>query len=387
MELTDEQQKMLDGEMGEATQKSMELLVAIGKIYSAKNLVDISSAQIAGVSYKTIGDAGLEYISEFADMGAKVRVRAFLNPLGMDRKRWKEMGICENFAKKQLEILNAYERMDIFSTCTCTPYFIGIRPKLGEHIAWSESSAVSFANSVLGARTNMEGGPSALAAAICGFTPNFGLHLNENRISKLTINVNCELKDVSDFGALGYLVGKSAKNNKPAFKGIKKAREEDLKSLGAAMAASGSVSLYFVEKITPEWNVSEESESIIIEEKDILNAKKELNTVEETDFVCLGCPHYSLNELRELAEKLDGKKINKKLWVSTSSKVREEAERKGYVQKIEKAGGLVLADTCMVVSPLEEQFKSSATNSGKAAKYLPGFCKQRVKFGSLEEIL
>jgi predicted aconitase len=169
--LTKEEQRMFDGELGEASRESMEILVALGKIFGAEGMIPITSAQVSGVSFKTIGQAGLDYLSDLSRKGAKVNVPTFLNPAGMDREQWREMGIPEAFAKKQIEVLDAFSSMGIMKTCTCAPYNIGIRPKKGEHIAWAESSAVAFANSILGARTNREGGPSALAAAICGVTP------------------------------------------------------------------------------------------------------------------------------------------------------------------------------------------------------------------------
>jgi predicted aconitase len=173
--LSEEEQRMFDGEEGEAKRQSMEILVALGRIYEAERMIPITSAQVSGVSYKTIGEAGLEYLEDLVQKGAKTSIPTFLNPAGMDVSQWKEMKIPEDFAKKQIKVLEAYSKMSIMKTCTCAPYFIGIRPKQGEHIAWAESSAVAFANSVLGARTNREGGPSALAAAICGVTPEYGL--------------------------------------------------------------------------------------------------------------------------------------------------------------------------------------------------------------------
>jgi hypothetical protein len=184
----------------------MELLVALGDLDNAERLVPISSAQISGASYKTIGDAGLEFLEEFAK-DVKTCVRSTLNPIGMDREKWREMGIPERFAAPQERILGAYGRMGIDLTCTCTPYFIGNRPSIGDDISWAESSAVVFANSVLGAHTNKEGGPSALAAAIIGKTPYSGLHLTENRMPKVAVKV--EIRPTSDdFTLLGHAIGK-----------------------------------------------------------------------------------------------------------------------------------------------------------------------------------
>ncbi|MCK4429401.1 MAG: DUF521 domain-containing protein, partial [Candidatus Aenigmarchaeota archaeon] len=179
MHLTNEEELMLKGEQGIVVSKCMKLLVKLGEIYGADKMIKISSSQAAGVSYKSIGDPGLEFLKGFADEGAKVRVPTFLNPAGMDLENWKELGFPADFAKNQLRIMDAFRKMGIVVTSTCTPYLAGNLPRFREHIAWSESSAVSFSNSVIGARTNREGGPSALAAAICGRTPNYGLHLWE----------------------------------------------------------------------------------------------------------------------------------------------------------------------------------------------------------------
>lgn len=386
--LTNNEQKMLDGEMGEATQQSMEILFALGKIYNAKKMIPITSAQVSGVSYKTIGDAGIEYLEDLATKKAKVTVPTFLNPAGMDIEQWKKMNVPADFAKKQMQILDAYSKMGIMQSCTCTPYLIGIRPKKGEHIAWAESSAVAFANSVLGARTNREGGPSALASAICGITPCYGLHEDSSRVSSLVINIKCELKTIADFGALGYAIGTIAKNKYPAFKGIKTATEEQLKVLGASMAATGSVPLFFVENITPEWNVVEDAEEIQFDATELKTSKTKLDTKEKPQLVTIGCPHASLEEIRQVAELVTKKKPTCEFWVCTARKTKQEADKFGYTKIIENAGGNVVADTCMVVCPLERMgYDITGTNSGKAAKYLPDLCKQRVAFGDLNDIL
>lgn len=388
MQLTPEEQKMYDGEYGEGTRKAMEILVALGKIYGAEKMVSITSAQVAGVSYKTMGDAGLEYVEEMARLGAKARVPSFLNPAGMDRLLWREMGVPENFAKKQLAILEAYEKMGIKATCTCAPYQIGIRPKLKEHIAWSESSALSFANSVLGARTNREGGPSALAAALCGVTPYYDLHIDANRKAKLLVKVDYPLQGRADYGLLGVHVGTLAKERYPAFEGIKSASEDHLKALGAAMAAAGSVPLYYVKGITPEYKLADKPETITIEKKDVEETRAKISIDAHPDLIALGCPHASLVEIKLAAELVRGKKLQSKFWVCTAREIKEKADKLGYSKVIADAGGQVLADTCMVVCPIEEMgYKITAVNSGKAAKYLPGFNKQKVVFGDLEEIL
>jgi len=387
MDLTSYQQLMLEGERGEAARQSMEILSALGKIYGADGMVPITSAQVAGVSYKTIGDAGLEYLTDIAAAGARVSIPTFLNPAGMDREQWQNLHVPAAFAKKQLEILGAFAKMGISPTCTCTPYLVGIRPKLGEHIAWSESSAISFANSVLGARTNREGGPSALAAAVCGCTPNYGLHLDENRVANLLVKVDAPLKGTSDFGAMGAYIGEAAKGKTPAFTGVKGATEDRLKSLGASMAAWGSAAIYFMQGVTPEWRVADGAEEITFGAAELSAMREKMGGGGKPDIIAIGCPHASLAEIEEVAARVRGKKLKTKLWVCTARKTKEAADKAGFTRAIEEAGGNVVADTCMVVCPLEEMgIKHAACNSGKAAKYLTNMFKRKVVYGDVEDI-
>ena len=390
MELTRQEQRMFDGELGEATRQSMEILVALGKIYGAQGMIPVTSSQVAGVSYKTIGEAGLEYLQDMVRGGAKVRIPAFLNPAGMDRAQWKEMGVPQKFAEKQIAVLDAFAAMGIRMSCTCTPYLVGVRPGLGEHIAWSESSAVAFANSALGARTNREGGPSALAAAICGVTPNYGYHLDENRACSVLVDVQAGIRTASDFGALGAFVGEASRGRNTAFQGIPKqaAPEDRLKGLGAAMAAWGSNALYCMEGVTPEWNLADAPEKISVGKQELLAMREKLGMDEKPQLVALGCPHASLDEIREVAAFVKGKKLACQLWVCTARQTRETAAHGGLVAIIEAAGGRVVADTCMVVCPIEEMgFTATASNSGKAAKYLTGSTRQKVRFGDLQELV
>jgi len=390
MELTREEEAMLAGEQGTVVERMFRLLVRLGEVYGAKRMVPVGSVQVAGVSYKSLGDPGLEFLEDIASKGTKVMVPTTLNPPGMDLVDWKELGFPEDFAEKQLKVMDAFKRMGIMMTATCTPYLVGNLPHFGEHIAWSESSAVSFANSVLGARTNREGGPSALAAAFCGVTPSYGLHIHENRQPHFLFSVKTELKSNADFGALGYHVGKIVKDKIPYFLGIRHADVDQLKALGAAMAASGAVALYHIEGITPESGIMDTSEleKIEIGDKEMREAYAKLNTGKDPDIVILGCPHASLKEIYSLACKVEGKNLKKPLWICTSRVTKEAATRMGFTEIIEKAGGKVVADTCTVVSPIERMgYKSVGVDSGKAANYLPGFCKQQVVFKSVDELL
>ena len=389
MFLTKDEEEMFVGEKGEGIQKAMEIIVALGKIYDAEKLIRVNNVQVSGVSYKNLGDAGIEFLEGWAKKGGKVSVKTTLNPAGMDLENWKRLGFKEDFALKQLRVIEAFKKMGISPVCSCTPYLIGNLPKFGEHIAWSESSAVAFANSVIGARTNREGGPSALAAAICGRTACYGFHLNENRKADFVFNINCEVKDFSDFGALGNMIGKIVKNKVPYITGLKENSQDNLKVLGASMAASGAVALFHIENNTPEAKaknmIKDSAEKITIE--DLEEGYNSLNSnVSEIDLVSIGCPHASIEEFKKIAELVKGKKLKAELWVTTSKQTSEKA--KEYVKIIEQSGGKVLNDTCMIVAPVEDfGFKNLATNSGKAAFYAPTYSKLNVRFGSLEKCI
>lgn len=387
MYLTKEEQRMLDGEEGYAVKKSMEILVALGEIYGAERLIKVGSVQVAGVSYHNLGDAGLEFLNELAKDG-KVKVLTTLNPAGMDLENWRQLGISEDFAEKQAMVIQAFEKMGILVSCTCAPYLIGNLPLYGEHVAWSESSAVTFANSVLGAKTNREGGPSALAAAFVGKTPYYGLHLDENRVPNIHVKVDAALTKFSDWGALGYAVGKKAENKIPYITGIKEAELDELKSFCASVVTYGAKPLFYMEGVTPgaeRWPVPKET--VTIEQRDIQEAYDRINDdVSDIDFVCIGCPHCSIKEIAEIARLLEGKKIaaNTEFWVATSRSAKQLADKRGYTAIIEHAGGKFACDTCMAVAPLKGRFKALATTSAKGCFY----SRQngmKTKMGSIEE--
>lgn len=393
MHLTREEEKMYGGEEGLAVEKCMEILVALGDIYGAEKLVSITSAQISGVSYKTIGDAGLEFLEDLS-IDAHVRVPSTLNPAGVDLQIWRELGFSEEFTKKQLAIVDAYRKMGVSTTCTCTPYLVGNVPTLGSHIAWSESSAVCYANSVLGARTNREGGPGALSAAICGRTAMYGYHLNEGRHPNLLVELETSVKG-SDFGAVGYLVGNTVGGGTPYFKFKNTPSTDQLKWLGAALASSGAVALYHVENTTPEskWALKvikeEKIEKLSINRANIDETKVKLSTTDEKpDLICVGCPHASLEEIKRVAEIVAGRRLENMLWVCTSISVKAASDRMGYTKIIEKAGGKMVCDTCMVVAPIEElDYKVVGVDSAKAANYVPNMCGLEVVYNDLENLI
>jgi len=387
MKLTSEEQKMLAGKKGNAVKKSMEILVALGEIFGAKRLIDVASVQVAGVSYHNLGDAGLEFLEELAKDG-KVRVLTTLNPAGMDLENWKNLGISPEFAEKQKKVIDAFEKLGIVTTCTCTPYFVGNFPRFGEHIAWSESSAVAFSNSVIGAFTNKEGGPSALAAALTGKTPEYGLHLKENRQAQVLVKVKAKLESTRDFGALGHAIGKKIGGKIPLIKGVKKASIEELKTFSASIATYGGTGLYHIAGITPA-KTSTPKEEFLVTEDDLEAAKAALNdAVEgEIDLVAVGCPHCSIKELQKLARLLNGKKVKKETWICVARPVKSIADKMGYSKTIEDSGAKFACDTCMAVAPLKGRFKGLATDSAKGCFYGRGSNSFKTKFCTLEECI
>jgi len=389
MNLTQKEQRMLNGEEGYAVRKSMEILVALGDIYGAESLIKVGSVQVAGVSYHNLGDAGLEFLNELARDG-RVKVLTTLNPAGMDLENWRSLGISEEFAKKQNLVIDAFTRMGILISCTCTPYLIGNLPRYGEHVAWSESSAVTFANSVIGAKTNREGGPSALAAAFVGKTPCYGLHLDENRVPDIHVKVTAELAKLSDWGALGYSIGKKAENRIPYITGIAEAGLDELKSFCASVVTYGAKPLFYMQGITPGAESCQiPAESVRVEQSDIQDAYDNINDeVTDIDFVCVGCPHCSIKEIAEIAELLRGKKVSEstEFWVATSRSAKQLADKRGYTKVIERAGGKFACDTCMAVAPLKGRFKALATTSAKGCFYSRQN-NMKTKMGSLEECI
>jgi predicted aconitase len=389
MYLTEKEEKMLNGEEGYTVKKSMEILVALGDIYGAERLIKVGSVQVAGVSYHNLGDAGLEFLNELAKDG-RVKVLTTLNPAGMDLENWRNLGISEEFAQKQNLVIDAFRKMGVIISCTCTPYLIGNLPRYGEHVAWSESSAVTFANSVIGAKTNREGGPSALAAAFVGKTPCYGLHLDENRVPDVHLQVAASLKKLSDWGALGYCIGKKAENKIPYITGIKDAELDELKSFCASVVTYGAKPLFYMQGITPgSENHQPPKEKITIEDKDIKEAYENINdAVTDIDLVCIGCPHCSIKEIAEIAELLKGRRIaeSTEFWVATSRSAKQIADKQGYTEIIEHAGGKFACDTCMAVAPLKGRFKAVATTSAKGC-YYSRHNNMMTKMGSLEECI
>jgi hypothetical protein len=384
MYLSKEEERILNGESGWANQTCMKILTRLGDLYGAEKLIPIRSAHVSGVSYKTLGDAPIEFLQALADAGAKVKVKTTLNPQSLDPEHLTKR-LPKTLREKQLKILKQFERMGTTKSLTCTPYYLK-RPSSESHLAWAESSAVVYANSVIGARTNREGGPSALAAAIIGKTPDHGMHRAENRQPNLLVNVETRLQNETEFGALGIHLGKMLGDKVPYIQGLRKASKNSLKQLSAAVATTGMTNMF-------QCNVCSDTkgiERISVEAQDIRHTIQELSTAscKKCDLVFIGCPHCSLGEMKQIAQAAQGKKVKHgtEFWVCTSSHIKETA--KGYVNEIEKSGGQVLAGVCTVVSWTEKLgIRTIMTNSAKTAYYAPTLSKAETILSPMKECL
>ncbi|MCD6154485.1 MAG: aconitase X catalytic domain-containing protein [Candidatus Verstraetearchaeota archaeon] len=371
MFLNRNQELMLKGEFGPAVQKAMELLVALGDAIGAEKLIPIKSVHISGISYSTIGDAGLSFVEDFASLGARATVLSTINPAGMDLIRWREMGVKEDFHSKQLRIINSFKRMNIETTCTCTPYLVGNKPERGSHVSWAESSAVVYGNSILNIKTNRESGPSTIASAITGLTPLAGYHLDENRKPSVYVKL-IGVKVASNLTAsiLGYLIGREMNRGIPAIIGLNVKNLSILKSLSAGLATSGGLAMFTL--IEEKGNV-QDAPTMKIDYNDINHLLMDYPLIEKPDLIFFGCPHLSLPEITYIVNLLRGRRLKKgmEMWLFTSRHVYSECLRRGYVEVVYNAGGKFICDTCPVVMPTYLiKGRKFITNSSKAAFYL-----------------
>ncbi|RLG71171.1 MAG: hypothetical protein DRO23_12385 [Thermoprotei archaeon] len=391
MYLTREEEAILSGEHGPEYQKAMKALVKLGEALGAERLVKVVHAHISGISYQNIGDAGLEFLEEYSKV--KVRTYTTSNPIGFDMNLWREMGIPEEFYAKQLRVVEALKKMGVNETFTCTPYYIR-KPLIGEHLAWGESNAVLYANSVCGARTNREGGPSTVFAALIGKVPYMGVHVDKNRRPQVLVKVNVPLKNQLYAGILGYIVGTYVKDKIPLIRNIGKISDDIAKALCAGLGTSSSTPLCFLENISPEISKTKieysELEKIEVDTQDFKNVIEAYEALNSADTVFLGCPHLSYREIIKVyryVSKYD-RKAETPIVLVTSRKVFDEIPL--HVKTLFKRKNVrLIRDTCFVVSPLKYLgIGKVLTNSIKQAYYLSnihgvkvGLCETRKCIG------
>lgn len=400
LELTQRDQAMLAGEMGQATQMAMRILVTMAGVYGAERLLDIESAHIDGCLYH--GYSGLEFAERLAAGGAKVVVPTTLNVGAMDLLHPEVFRGTEQVGQWATRMMQAYEAMGCRPTFTCAPYQAMHRPALGAQVAWAESNAIVFANSVLGARTNRYGDFIDICAALTGRAPDVGLHQAQNRRGRILfrlIDLPARLlrEDVF-FPVLGYWLGARTGTRIPVIEGLPPETTEDqLKALGAAAASSGGVALFHAVGVTPEAPTLEaafqghQPETIIQVGLDDLKATLGiLSTVPDgpIDVVALGSPHFSLEEFARLLPLVEQYPPNPKVEfiVCTHRLVLAALQQRGWLARLRATGVQVIVDTCVVVTPIvRAQGGVLMTNSGKFAHYSPGNIGLQVVYGGLEE--
>ncbi len=388
------------GAKGPAAKLAMSILARMAEVYGATELMDISAAHIDSTIY--IGEAGLEFAERLAGLGAKVAVPTTLNVSGLDEHGWQEWAVPADWAAKAYRQMVAYQSMGCVPTWTCAPYQTDLRPVFGQQIAWGESNAIAFANSVLGARTERYPDLLDICCAITGRVPAVGLHLTENRAGQLLLRlVGIPLalqQDDSFYPVLGHLIGEVAGEQIPVVDGLyARPTEDQLKALGAAAASSGAVALFHIIGVTPEAPTlgaafqDRQPENVLSVDMGWLRqARSELSTAQgdELQMVVLGSPHFSIQEFEQLSRLVAGQKVHPQVkFLVTSSRVMVELTRRaGFLQPLEDFGGRVTVDTCILASPmLPPDIKLLMTNSGKYAYYAPGMLNTRVTYGSLAD--
>jgi predicted aconitase len=399
MHLTDEEKAILHGSQDEAAKLAMEIMVKVGEINEAERLIPVQSVHLVLHAYKSAFDAGVDAAVKIADMGGRFTVPTTIDPYGMDQEDWRAAKTPEHYAEQQKKLEDAVMRMGVIPVWTCTPYYAFTAPRFGDNLAWSESSAVAYANTVIGARTNRQTAIIDICCGILGKVPETGLHLQKNRYGEVLVHlkVGRELKSW-EYPALGYLLGKKLGSRIGVVDGMKGApQHESLKSLCAAAAASGSVTLLHIVGVTPEARTLKEAfgpnkpaEEFTITEEDLQATRHSMcnNKGDEVDFVALGCPQYTINEIVTVHKLLNGRKVHPgvNFWVYANSYAIDLAEKMGLRKSLEDSGVVIRAGTCMVVSPVADwNFKTMMTDSGKCAYYGPAECETEIIFAGVDE--
>ena len=400
MRLTDEEKSILEGKHGEAQRIAMSILVELGELFGADEMMKVSQVHLDSTIYMV--DAGVEFAERLAELGGKVAVPTSLNPAAIDQIRWKEYRTPPDLLEKCRRLERAYLKMGTTPTWTCAPYQQGMIPRFGEQIAWGESNAIAFANSIIGARTNRYGDLMDVCAAIIGKVPKFGLHLTENRKAEVLIRLKGITIEMLDYDAiyplLGFLLGEMTGDRVAVIEGIpQNVKVDSLKAFSAAAASSGAVGLFPMVGVTPEAQTLEmclqgkrPKEVMEIIPRMVRDTEERLSTVRDnvTDLVTVGCPHFSFSEFRNLARLMEGKKVHGSIvfWVFTSRTVYGWLDNCGMLKDLKDSGVMVFTDGCPLQYPKKTwNFNAAMTDSAKFANYCFSQTGLDVAYGSLEE--
>ena len=390
MRLTEDEEAMLAGAAGEAVRRAFQMQLEVGRFFGAEDCVPVSSAHMMA-EIESMGAAGLAFVEEMAALGAQVRVPTTCNPRSVDFQRWQELG--QDAAQVALEerLSRALARMGVLVVDTCINYQTIMPPAFGEHLAWGDTGTVIFANSVAGARSNFEGGPVALAAGLTGRVPRYGYHLPEQRRGTILVEVHDQPRTRADWGTLGCVVGRQVSDywQVPVLTGLTaRPGVEELKHLGAALASYGSLAMFHLVGVTPEARTVEEAcggalpaRRLVVEPGDLDRAYRSFAPLtEQPDLVVFSAPQLSLLELRDLARALHGRRVHPavRLIATTNYHNQALAERLGYADAIQAAGGLLVSGACFyLLTPreLKERFgyRQIVTDSAKLANIIAGY--------------
>ena len=414
MRLTDEEKAMRDGHDGDAVAAAMDLLIRYGEALGAESLVE--TRNVCGTVTATtpfmrdfaMAKGGLDAVfSEFNLDTAKVvpvpKVRAFSShlQLGFDPHHPKEMGVGEAIVEFYRQSEASAARMGVQILNTCTPYQVGNVPTRGEHCAWMESSAVVYINAVLGARTNAEGRESTSAAMLTCRIPSWGYHLDGPRLATHLVDLDVPVETVEDWGLLGYWIGDWVQAREPVVRGVTRVPNlPRLKHFGAAASSSGGVEMYHLVGVTPEAPMLEAAlGGRPPEQTRRYGAKERAATLErinamghdrQVDYVMLGCPHYTIEQIWEAAMLIEGRRVHENcaLWLWTPRAIKALADRNGYTAIIEAAGGRIMTDSCSAMSrAVPPGTKVVALDSAKQAHYLPAILGVQAWFGTTAQCI
>ncbi|MDG6910173.1 MAG: aconitase X catalytic domain-containing protein [Nitrososphaerota archaeon] len=378
MHLDPSQEKLLRGEGGEAKQFAMEIVTKVGDAVGADALVPIKSAHVLA-HYSSLHDAGVDVLERFASAGGRFAVPTSVDPASIDLQNWRSFGIPEDYARQQFRLCDAYAKLGGMRCWTCVQYQVCNFPKQGETVAWAESSAVVFANSVLGCRSNKIAAGMDVACAVLGLTPKFGMLIDGARVAKVAFRLNAGALSDLDYRSIGFFIGRRAGAMVPVLEGLPPSvTSDEVKHLGAAAAAAGPVAMIHLPGITPgSKTVSDATgggpaEEIEISRSDLEAVESDLNQTDELpDLVAFGVPHLSVNELGQLAKLLEGRRLKRgvKMYIYTSGQAFEMAERTGIAESIEASGARLTHSTDAEISPLRRLgFGTVMTNSAKLAE-------------------
>lgn len=397
MELDSAQERLLRGEEGEAKQFAMEIATKVGDAVGAESLAPIKSAHILA-HYSSLHDAGVDVLERFASSGGKFAVPTSVDPASIDLQNWRSFGIPEEYASQQFRLCDAYAKLGGMRCWTCVQYQVCNIPKQGESVAWAESSAVVFANSVIGCRSNKITAGLDVACAVLGLTPKFGMLNDENRVARVAFKLGFDRLSDLDYRSLGIFIGRTAGSRVPALLGLPAGvTSDEIKHLGAAAAAAGPVTMIHLPGITPgtrtlsDATAGDRVEEVEIAKDDLPGIEADLNqTSEPPDLVAFGVPHLSVSELGELAKQLLGRRLKRgvKMYAYTSSQAYDMAVRTGITTIIEATGARISHSTDAEISPLKRLgFNVVMTNSAKLAEIVSSEGGIKIRYTSQNHII